>query len=195
MARLIIPALVALLVCGPTFAADYQKGLDAYNNDDHATALRELKPFAEQGDAPAQAMLGWIYHTPTSSPQDHKTAFKWYSLAGEQGDADGQYGMAYLYSTGQGVPQDYSASLKYNTLAAHQGHTLAQVSLGMRHKYGRGTIQDYTRAHMWWNIFASQGNGPARRWRNSIAKKMTPTQIETAQRLARECVQKNYRGC
>ena len=41
-----------------TTAGDYQKGLDAYNKGDYATALREWKPLAEQGHARAQTNLG-----------------------------------------------------------------------------------------------------------------------------------------
>jgi uncharacterized protein len=34
-----------------SWSADFQKGLTAYNSGDYATALREWKPLAEQGDA------------------------------------------------------------------------------------------------------------------------------------------------
>jgi hypothetical protein len=33
------------------WSADFQKGMDAYNKRDYATALREWKPLAEQGNA------------------------------------------------------------------------------------------------------------------------------------------------
>jgi hypothetical protein len=38
-----------------------QKGLDAYNRGDYATALREWRPLAEQGDASAQFNLVLMY--------------------------------------------------------------------------------------------------------------------------------------
>ena len=60
---------------------------------------------------------------------------------------------------------------------------------------GDGVIQDYTLAHMWWNIAASQGHEKAMEDRNFVAKKMTPSQLEKAQDLARECVAKNYKDC
>jgi hypothetical protein len=31
--------------------------------------------------------------------------------------------------------------------------------------------------------------------RDIIAKQITPSQLETAQKLARECVRKKYKGC
>ena len=60
---------------------------------------------------------------------------------------------------------------------------------------GTGVIKDNVSAHMWFNIAASQGYKDALKGRDMVAKKMTPSQIETAQRLARECVKKNYKGC
>ena len=60
---------------------------------------------------------------------------------------------------------------------------------------GRGDIQDYIYAHMWANISASSGNKNAVKVRDIIVTEMTPTDISTAQKLARECVEKKYKGC
>jgi TPR repeat protein len=51
---------------------------------------------------------------------------------------------------------------------------------------GDGVPQDYVQAHMWANLAAAQGNEDARGARDVIAFMMTPSQIEEAQRLARE---------
>ena len=40
---------------------DFQKGASAFERGDYATALREWRPLAEQGNASAQAMLGYLY--------------------------------------------------------------------------------------------------------------------------------------
>ena len=60
---------------------------------------------------------------------------------------------------------------------------------------GKGVLQDYVLAHMWFNLAASQGDKLATENREIVAKEITPSQIEKAQRLARECVKKNYKGC
>ena len=60
---------------------------------------------------------------------------------------------------------------------------------------GLGVPQDYIRAYMWWNIAASSGIKEAVSGRNAISKRMTPADISTAQKLARECVRKEYKGC
>ena len=51
---------------------------------------------------------------------------------------------------------------------------------------GDGVPQDYVQAHMWWNLAAAQGDEDAIGNRDIIAGQMMPSQIEEAQRLARE---------
>ena len=118
---LILPVLLlTLLVGNPAFSADYQKGLDAYDRGDYATALREWEPLAEQGNASAQHKMGWMYENGRGVPQDYKTAVKWTRLAAEQGDADAQYNLGSMYRKGQGVLQDYKTAQKWYRLSAEQ---------------------------------------------------------------------------
>ena len=180
---------------GMSESADYQKGVDAYDRGDYATALREWKPLAEQGDANAQLGLGWMYRKGRGVAQDDKTAVKWYRLAAEQGDAFAQYNLGLMYNNGDGVPQDYKTAVKWYILAAEQGNASAQGNLGAMYDKGKGVLQDYVRAHMWYNITAISGDKVASNNRDIVAKRMTPSQLETAQNLARECVRKNYKGC
>ena len=78
---------------GTSWGADFYKGVDAYNSGDFATALREWRPLAEQGDARAQFNLGLMYDNGEGVPQDYKSALKWYTLAAEQGHADALYNL------------------------------------------------------------------------------------------------------
>ena len=48
---------------------------------------------------------------------------------------------------------------------------------------------------MWVNISASNGDKNGKKIYDLLTKAMTPSQIEDAERLARECVKKNYKGC
>ena len=101
-----------------------------------------------------------------------------------------------MYDNGQGVPQDYKAAVKWYSLAAEQGHAFAQYNLGVSYTNGEGVIQDNVYAHMWFNIAASSGDSEnASGNRDIIAGKMTTAQISEAQKLARECVRKEYKGC
>ena len=60
---------------------------------------------------------------------------------------------------------------------------------------GHGVLQDNVYAHMWWNIASSDGNETARENRDIVAKRMTTSQLAEAQRLAGECVKKDYKNC
>ena len=85
--------------------------------------------------------------------------------------------------------------MKWYTLAAEQGNASAQTYLGLMYATGQGVPQDYVRAHMWFNLSASTGDEDAIKGRDIFAKRMTPADISAAQKLARECVAKNYKGC
>ena len=190
----IFPVLLSYLFGIPAFA-DIQKGLDAYKSGDYATALKEWKPLADQGHAVAQYNLGIGYANGKGVIQDYKGALKWFKLAAKQGHAEAQYNLGIGYAKGKGVIQDYKGALKWFKLAAKQGHAKAQYNLGVGYANGNGVIQDYTLAHMWINIAASQANVNWMKYRDIIAEKMTPSQIEKAQQLAQECEAKNYKGC
>ena len=54
---------------------------------------------------------------------------------------------------------------------------------------------DKVYAHMWASIASSNGFENAKGLLESLNKEMTPSQIQEAERLARECIKKNYKGC
>ena len=57
--------------------------------------------------------------------------------------------------------------------------------------FGQGVPKDYVLAHMWMNLAAANGQVWSSERRDTIAAKMTPSQIEKAQVLAREFQAKN----
>ena len=117
-------------------------------------------------------------------------------LAGAlNGNADAQYNLGIMYASGLGVTQDYNEAVKWFRLSSGQGNAQAQDIYGLMYASGRGVTQDYVRAHMWLNISASSGNTLAESNRDKVAKKMTQTQIEKAQEMARRCQSSNYKNC
>ena len=196
----LLPVLIVFGVflgsAGISWSADFQKGLDAAQRGDFATALREWKPLAEQGVPGAQYNLGLMYEDGKGVPQDYKTAVKWYELAAEQGDSFAQYNLGLMYRKGQGVSQDYKIAVKWYELAAEQGDSFAQNNLGWMYADGKGVPQDNVYAYMWFSVAASiEENDNASGNRDEVAKRMTSAQITAAQKLARECVRKKYKGC
>ena len=128
-AILCLTLAVLLGSVGNSESADFQKGVTAYESGNYATALREWKPLAEQGNAYAQFALGEMYDKGKGVPQDYKTAVKWYRLAAEQGNAKSQGNLGLMYYNGDGVPQDDRTAEKWWRLAAEQGGAVAQYNL------------------------------------------------------------------
>jgi TPR repeat protein len=183
-------ALIALAlilgVAAPVAAGPLDDGIAAYHAGDYPTALRLIRPFAEQGVARAQYNLGVMYNEGRGVAQDYVEAIKWYGKAAEQGYSDAEYNLGVMYETGHGVPQDFTAAANWYRKAADQGDAEAQFNLGVMYYKGLGVPQDYVMAHMWSNLAAAAGNQEAVRDRDIIAGLMTTVQIAEAQRLARE---------
>ena len=78
--------LSLLLSSSVAVAADFNKGLKAYNSGDIKTALAEWTPLAEQGDAATQYFLGAMYFGGKGVPESDKTALMWDTLAAKKGE-------------------------------------------------------------------------------------------------------------
>ena len=74
---------------------------------------------------------------------------------------------------------------KWYRLSAEQGHARAKGNLGLMYYKGQGVPQDYVSAHMWFNLLGSSGDKDCVKNRNLIEKRMSPSQKEKAQELAR----------
>ena len=75
------------------------------------------------------------------------------------------------------------------------GDTPAQRLLGLMYRKGQGVPMDNVRAHMWLNLVAMKGDAEDVKIRDIIAKRLTPQQMAKAQKLARECQARDFKGC
>ena len=82
--------------------------------------------------------------------------------------------------------RDYATAVRLNRPLAEQGDANAQYNLGTFYDNGLGVPLDKVRAYMWFSLSAAQGRDGAAAFRDLIARRMTPAQIEEAQKLARE---------
>jgi TPR repeat protein len=98
----------AVLPGGPALAESLQSAAT------RATVL------AEQGNASAQAELGWMYSVGRGVPQNFLLAAKWYRRAAEQGNGNAQFALGLLYNKGEGVPRDLLLAYMWLNLAASQ---------------------------------------------------------------------------
>ena len=122
----------------------------------------EILRLAEQGIAPAQSYLGYMYVMGQGVPQSYSEAFKWFRNAAEQGDSMAQSQLGTAYVEGFGVNKDYEEAAKWFHKAAEQGNKEAQHSLGFMYtKEGYGVIRDYKEAVKWYRKAAEQGYADA----------------------------------
>ena len=197
MNRIISSAAFALmLLLLPTMASAQNSksraGFVAAGAGDYATAQREWRLAAEQGDAWAQFKLGQMYDIGSGVPQDSSEAVKWYLLSAEQGNASAQSSLGLMYSM---LGNDAEA-VKWWRLAAEQGDAWAQTLLGSRYRYGEGVPQDDVTAHMWLSIADINGVADAAGLRDEVAANMMPADILEAERRAKVCMfESDYQDC
>ncbi|MCZ6845208.1 MAG: hypothetical protein O7F69_04845, partial [Alphaproteobacteria bacterium] len=73
----LLAAVILFLIAASACAQDSEKGLAAFERGDYATALREWRPLAEQGEARAQHNLGILYVEGKGVRQDFAEGLKW----------------------------------------------------------------------------------------------------------------------
>ena len=190
-----ILAAIMLMTTFTVWAGDYEDGMAAFERKDYTTAVEKFTTAAKQGDAFAQTFLGTMYNTGEGVAQDYAQAVRWYKLAADQGDAFAQILLGLMYADGNGIAQDYEQAVFWYRASAEKGDRLALLLLGFVYDKGQGVPQNYIQAHVWFNLAAAQGYKLAVEGRDRVAKQMTPQQITQAQKLATECLARNYKDC
>ncbi len=126
---------------------------------------------------------------------DYATALREWKPLADQGHAGAQFNLGWMYRQGKGVPQDFRQAARWTRRSAEQGYAAAMGGLAVMRAAGKGVIQDDILAYMWGNLGAAEGNEFAKKVRDRVSKSMTPSQLQEGQRLSRECLGKNYKGC
>jgi len=130
---------------------------------------------------------------------DYEKAAKLYTPLAQDGNAEAQYVLGMMYRAGRGVPHDYIEAKKWYMLAAEQGHPIAQFYLGWIYVKGKGVPKDITKGYMWLDIAIANASDEVKKEfivdRDSVAASMTAAQISSAQKLARKCAAKKFKGC
>jgi len=152
--RSVLAVLALLIVALATVPAhaDVEAGWQAYLRGDFKTALGEIRPAAEAGDAQAQFYMGTLYDAGAGVSRDQAAAASWYERAAEQGHAGAQFAIGLLYHDGSAdgsvVPDDEKAA-RWLLAAAEQDSALAQHLIGRMYRQGRGLPQDKDKALDW----------------------------------------------
>jgi uncharacterized protein len=131
------------------------------NRGDFATALRRIRPLAEQGNASAQNELAFLYSYGYGVPQNDAEAMKWYRKAADQGNADAQSNLGRMEAAAAYGRRDYATALRLYRPLADQGDTNAQTFLGFSYANGQDVPRNYAEAVKWYRLAADQGDAVA----------------------------------
>ena len=156
---------------------------------------RKRQSTKKQSSAETQKIIGGMYLEGKGVVQDYSRAIEWFKKSASQNNSSSQYVLGTIFQFGKGVTQDYIEAAKWYKLSAENGNATAQLFLAIMYGNGHGVPQDYVKAHMWFNLAAAKGNKEAIERRDLGLKILNQQQIAEAQKLARECEARKYKGC
>jgi TPR repeat protein len=150
-------AMTSIAAAGPL-----EDGIAAFNRFDYTSAVRLLRPLAEQGNDRAQDRLGYMYSLGVGGlPRDYAQATEWLQRAANQSNSDAMNNLGAMYDSGRGVPADGAMALRWYNAAAALGNSSAQANLGLLYYAGRYVGRDDALAAYWYRRAADQGNAAA----------------------------------
>lgn len=218
MIRALLTAALLLLPAMPGQAADepdldarqaelqagydaYETGLDAAEEGDYATAIREFRRAADDGLDVAQYNLGILYYTGRGVEADHEQALHWLKQAAEQGHTSAQFNVGVMYFNGQGVApawqdiwplslftrsRNRAEAADWYERAASSGHAEAQYYLATMYQDGLGVDEDPVQAHFWAQAARDNEYSGAAELLATLEGDMSREQISEARRLYAE---------
>jgi len=140
----------------------YNVGRYYYNDSNYPKALTWLQKAAEQGEARAQTLLGWMYAQGKGLSQNIEQAVVWFQKSADNGDSGGQNNLAYHYEKGLGgLKQDYEQAIFWYQKSAMQRDRRAEYHLGVMYRDGKGVVQDIEQAKMWFEKASNQNDKDA----------------------------------
>ena len=110
----------------------------------------------------------------------------WFLKSAEQNEVRAQGILGNMYLQGQGAPQNYRLSAKWFRLAANQGDALAMYALGLIYENGLGFERNLMSSHFFYSLANTAGHKSALAAMLRVGAKLSPSEINEAQRLAKE---------
>jgi len=161
-------------------------GRAAYVRSDYQSAIIELTPFAEQGNAEAQYLLGASYANASPPEQDYFKAERWLKAAAEQGHTDAMVDIAKL-NLFYKKERDVKKAVRWYMKAADRGHPEGQFMTGTYYfSEDAGVEKDNVKAYMWWLLSAAKGHQLAKMMLEKSLVKISPGEVQKAEMLAKE---------
>ena len=142
---------------------------------------------ADQGYAPAQRALAYMFEQGMGVNQDMNQAFAWYRKAADGGDAEGEYktGWSLDVDSGDVDSTAMATAVEWYRKSAEQNNHAAQMFLGFAYATGKGAARDDVQAYKWLTLSNGRGyDTPATL--AELESRMTKGEISEAKQKADE---------
>lgn len=150
-----------------------------------------IQKAADAGLPEAEYFVGVSYLIGFGKPKDIEAALVWITKAANHSDVHAMAVMGNACWGGdplEGVPRNPKVAMTWFKKAARKSDSHSMFMIALMYEKGIGVPQDYIEAHAWMNLAASKEElipEFSRDQRESIARKMTATQIAQAQARAK----------
>lgn len=159
-------------------------------DQDFAKGMHWCRLASDQGHKNAPCVIGGLFEKGQGVEQDLEKAKEWYLLSADRGSEEAMRALGDIYSNGQGVAVDHQKAASWYSRSAEKWDWRSQVRLAKMYDNSLGVEQDAVRAYAWmFTANHNSGNGKATELER-IRATMTTDQIDEAQVLAAEYVEK-----
>jgi localization factor PodJL len=165
-------------------AARLAEGRGMTRNPQLAAQLFEAQ--ANAGFVPAEYRIANHYEKGFGVDRDLAKAQSWYLKAAEKGNAKAMHNLAVLYAEGVNGKPDYATAAQWFRQAAEYGVHDSQFNLAILAARGLGMQTDLVEAYTWFSILANSGDQDAVAKRDTLAARLSPTDLATARAAAEQ---------
>ena len=109
-----------------------------------------------------------------------------FSALAREGNVEAQFRIGIMHDKGRGVPENDAKAIEWFRKAAERGHLEGQINLGVMYARGQGVQRDNVMALFWFTLASKNGSRYALSNRQLLAGRMTSSQIEAAEKLAKK---------
>lgn len=167
----------SLVVC----AGDLEDGIAAFEKHDFNTAVRLIKPLAEQGIIEAEYFMGTFYMYGHGVPMDPPQATVWFKRAFGHWETQARAGnpaamveVAGMLTSGLGVDRDDKAAAEWLRKAGELGDADAWAELGGLYVEGTGVPKDVAEGERLLKKASAAGSVRANEMLAALSKRVDP---------------------
>jgi TPR repeat protein len=157
---------------------------------DYAEALKWFSRAAEQKVRHAACRVGDLYFEGKGVPQDRAVAMEWYRRDATNGCDRSQYRVGLCLAQQSTLDE----ALVWFRRSATNGFEKAQITLGDYLTDGFTVTPNYAEGYFWYRVAAKGGNRVAAVSARRISDKLTPAQIQAAEKGVIRLIKEQYRA-